>query len=798
MSTLHNSRNGRKQKCRPRRPRRVARQPNDPIEFDEPRIARRALAAQAVGHPRAAREASSNGHGVDAAAPARKRVQVQELTDESLDVDLGNKDVDLDSLLDLDDGARIAALQRLARSMQPRLLAAGKEHPNLFDAVLALAVASDKCNVAVLERAKLACLEAAVLLYPVSLDLACGRIAKELRAAGIDGLRSDSLLKQAKEVARAINHPSVDTTPDLVREVLDDAPVDCDAVVPPGWNVSKDGVLCVGNESPFSIPAPIVIVARGVDVRTAREFLRVAWPRDGIWRDYTLDRGAAADARKLVEFAGIGLPVTSNSAKALVEYLAAFEAANLQILPVERVTSKLGFQGDDGHDGFLWGRQLLTGGGQQQEVSRIVFRGADEGDEQIADGLRAKGTMEGWLKAVKPLGKYRRAVLALYAALAAVLLRVLRTRNFIIDFAGQTTGGKTTCLRVAASAWGCPDESQESAFMATWDSTRVFRERAPAVLNNLPFIVDDTKRAQYPKDIVQTVYDIAQGRGRARGTVDGLARSATWSTIMLSSGEQPLTSFSQDGGTRPRVLELWGSPFGATDAGTGKVVRQITSGVQRNFGHAGPRFVEFVLGRRDEWPEWRKRFRRFNQAYIERAGDHAFAGRMGEHFGALHLAAELVHEALDLPWGFTDPIEPLWDDLTREAAGADRAAAALQHVYSWASANFQQFIGRNSSDRWSPPAKGWAGVWYATGDVNPAAKRTAWHVLAFYPHQVDAVLREGGFEPDPTIRTWFDRGWLKTSKEGGGTRRSRYKMKVDGESVWMVAIKYEAVESLQA
>ena len=754
-----------------------------------------------TGHSNVGGEGFGNGRVfVDGNTPGGEHLCVLDVADDSAEVELANTEVELDGLLDLADRDRLTALQRLSASTTSRFLAHGKPRANLFEAVLDVAIASSQRDMAVIERAKLACLEAAVLVFPLALDVACGRIAKELRTAGVDGLRSDSLLRQAKEIAVAITQPSADATPALVREVLDDAPVDFDAVVPPGWAVSRGGLAFLGGkDSGISIAAPVVIAARGVDTRNHQEFLRLVWPRDGGWREHTLNRAAAADARKLVEFAGIGLPVTSNNAKALVEYLAAFEATNLDALPVERVTSRLRFQGDDGRDGFLWGRELLTAG-DNQEALRIAFRGADEGDEQIADGLRSNGTLEGWLKTVKPLARYPRATIALYAALAVVLLRVVRSRNFIVDFAGQTTGGKTTCLRVAASIWGCPDESQEAAIIATWDSTRVFRERAPAVLNNLPFILDDTKRARHPNEVAQTIYDITQGRGRARGTVDGLARQETWSTIMLSSGEQPLISFSQDGGTRPRVLELWGSPFGATDAATGKVVRHITAGVQRNFGHAGPRFVRFALNRRAQWPKWRKRFQKLNQGYVERAGDHAFAGRMAEHLAVLHLASELAHKALQLPWGFADPIESLWDDVTREAGRADRAAAALQHAYSWACANEALFVGRAPVSSMHPPASGWAGVWRQTGQVDPRRKTTGkdWGTLAFYPQRLEQVLRDGGFEPDSTIRTWRDRGWLKTNKERAGADRSRYRIKLGRESPWMVAITREAIESLES
>ena len=89
----------------------------------------------------------------------------------------------------------------------------------------------------------------------------------------------------------------------------------------------------------------------------------------------------------------------------------------------------------------------------------LVFRG-DDGDNQLVDGFHAHGTFEGWCEAIRPLRNYPRVQLAIYAALCAPMLEVLDTSNFILSYDGATTGGKTTCLRVAVSLAGCPDEEE--------------------------------------------------------------------------------------------------------------------------------------------------------------------------------------------------------------------------------------------------------------------------------------------------------------------------------------------------
>ena len=83
-------------------------------------------------------------------------------------------------------------------------------------------------------------------------------------------------------------------------------------------------------------------------------------------------------------------------------------------------------------------------------------------------------------------------------ALAPPMLEILGASNFVLDFAGATSSGKTTTLRVAASCWGKPDERSDESAMHTWDVTRVFLERASTIISGMPLILDDTKRAKDP------------------------------------------------------------------------------------------------------------------------------------------------------------------------------------------------------------------------------------------------------------------------------------------------------------
>ncbi|MEK6237168.1 MAG: DUF927 domain-containing protein, partial [Planctomycetales bacterium] len=598
------------------------------------------------------------------------------------------------------------------------------------------------------------------------------------------GFRCERLVDTAR--AQLVADAATDQAEDegesapAVRLILPEAPAAEGTVVPPGWELSAAGVSRTGSESPAAT-SPIIITRRLVDVREGVESLELAWFRDGEWRTFIFSRAKLAATRAIVEIADFGLPVNSNNAAELVAYLADYEAVNIEALPVERISRTMGWQGDH-EEVFLWGRSLITHA-EARPVASVAFRGADIGEDQLADGYHANGTFEEWSAGLASLIDFQRVRLSVYASLCTPLLAVVNGSNYILSYAGATSQGKTTTLQIAASPWGQPIKGGgEPSVVAGWDSTRVYIERTAAVLRDLPLILDDTKEARHPEDISLTIYGVANGRGRGRGSPDGLRETASFRTVMLSSGEDPITSFTRDGGTRARALELWGSPFGAADARIGGIITALTETITHNYGHAGPRFVHFLTANRDQWAGWRRRHQELRHEYAERAGDNSVASRMAIHFALLSLTVVLTAEANVVPWPADGLVADLWETITAHTHEADQAAAALQHVWSWVRSNSRRFQGRCLSGE--APFSGWAGCWEGTPD--------GWSHLYLFPHVLAEILSEGGFDSDSTKRMWADRGWLRQSP-GRGTH---YRCRFDGQLANMVAVTREAIREV--
>lgn len=683
---------------------------------------------------------------------------------------------------------RFAALDFLAALGSATYPSADGTHPSALDAVLAADPGPDLRRQ---ENWRAAALESAALFFGDALLPACNRIRDAMVKRGLAGVRVATLMKDAQALLAAATKPSADAAIRVI-DVLPNAPVPMEALVPQGWTLSPSGSARVGSTDPgWSVP--VLISELGRDQTRGTETVTLVSPTKGGWKELHVERREIADAAALVKLSSAGVRVNSNNARDMVQFLADFEAVNAAALPTVSLSSKLGWQ--PGMETFLWGSTAITVG---DAAGTVRFRGTDQGDHQLVAGFTAKGNLAGWLKLVQKAAPCPRVMLGIYASFVPPMIELLNTFNFVVDYAGPTTGGKTTTLRAVASVWGNPDERSPGTLLQTWNSTLTYRERASAVFDGLPLVLDDTKNVRFPEEVAKTIYGVTQGRGRGRGSQTGIAAQGFWRTVLFSSGEQPAVSFTKnDDGVRSRVLTSWGAPLGGNTTEAGNRAKEITQIATRHHGVAGPEFVRFVLQNRTHWKEWRKQYAGYVTQYEQRAGNDTVAGRMAAHFGAIVFTSKLVHEALGFPGEWADPVDPLWQELTGESGEADRPTAALKYVVSWAVANRDKFAQKCGGGQ--VPPGGWFGRWDEdAATAFPGQKKFSWPWLGVMPHVLDEVLRKGGFEPESTVRAWKDRDWLKTNPEDKGEKRRTWKAQVGKEMNRVVAVKRSAVDQVRS
>ncbi|MDP2305530.1 MAG: DUF927 domain-containing protein [Pseudomonadota bacterium] len=614
------------------------------------------------------------------------------------------------------------------------------------------------------------------------------RLEKAIRDEAERQEREDSTGRFQAALERTTSAP----LKDALQRVLGTHELPAGLQCPQGWEVTPSGIdrLRVDAES-GDVRAvnvahrPLIIEGRYRDIHDNTVTYAMAWPSSGSgWSVHQVPRAKAADSRGLVAFAGQDAPVTSNNASDLVAFLSDFEAANAEFIPEARVTSTMGWHGRESDRCFVWGRSVLRSDGVEtsgavEDVPPARWKSgqlhllvADPGIRALADGFRAGGSWEGWLEMLSAALTFPSVMLGVYASLVPPLMAYLPTLpNFIVDFCGETSRGKTTLLRLAVSVWGCADE-RSGGLLTSWDNTRVYVERAAALTDYLPTFLDDTKRARKPEDVAKVLYDYASGIGRGRGSVQGIQRTSRAHGVLLSTGEAAATSFTNDGGVRARTLTCWGPPFGGSDLYTLAAVQKITRGALQHFGHAGPRLVRWLLADPQNVERVRADYDRALDGWLARCNDNPVAARAAQYLSALSVVHDLLHGPLGVPAPTGDPLAVAWNAVVRASVEADRAADALRDLVSWATSQQHRFHGRLEMDPGSEdtPNAGWLGAW---------TRREDWKYLALLPTELRGFLERQKFDADAIIRTWDERAWLlrddrhMTRKVTVGDRKER-------------------------
>lgn len=551
-------------------------------------------------------------------------------------------------------------------------------------------------------------------------------------------------------------------------------PIAVDPVLPMQWTVTLEQVSRSSPRGEQIAARGLVLITGRIKVGTEEEYFQLSWWRDNKWNMRNVPRAQIANANEIHKLAKHGFPVTTTTAKYLVEYLADFERLNLAQLPVQIASPQLGWVGTDI---FLWGAQALCPDGTNGHS--VIFQSNSEGEQQLADAFRAQGSLDEWLRAIATVAKQApRFMVALYASLGTPLMTIFKVPSFVVEVCYETSSGKTICLRVVGSVWGNPDETQAASVLHTWDNTKVWIERALTLYQSLPLLLDETKQG-LPSEIKQNVaYDVAGSRGRERGTITGTDVTRSWRTVVISSGESRLADSSQAGGLRVRTLPLWGPPFGAVNPATGDTVTVLNRTVLHDYGLAGPAFVKWLLARTAQWEEWRAEYQQEVARYESLAGSSQFVRRQAPYHALIAMTAKLGHLALDFPWGNTNPIDALSRELACEAQDADRAADAFSAAKDWAKAHPNDFYSSSAPGQ-RQPFRGWAGRW-DHGNKN-------WEFIGIRLEVLTEILAKHNYQDHGAIvRLWKERGLLVTDNDADRTTKQ---VRLDNHKVRVIALK---------
>ena len=317
-------------------------------------------------------------------------------------------------------------------------------------------------------------------------------------------------------------------------------------------------------------PHPILPVERYINIDTDTEKVKLAFFKDGRWREVTVDNGTVLNKNSITQLADRGILVTSESAKDLVKYMSDVISLNAQEIPLYRSIGRLGWiEGD-----FI-------------PYNDSVKYDGDADFKSIYENVRVCGDFMTWLEHIKELRKDINIRLALAASFASPLIEVVGALPFILHLWGTTGFGKTVSLMVASSVWGNPEMG---CLTRTMNMTANAMARTACFLYNIPFCADELQQIKtnwgtYDSLVMYLTEGIDRGRAKAKG---GVEQTKTWRNSFIFTGEEPITKGVSGGGVKNRVIEI---------ECENKIIQDgnyTANLVKANYGHAGMLFIAYL------------------------------------------------------------------------------------------------------------------------------------------------------------------------------------------------------------
>lgn len=353
-------------------------------------------------------------------------------------------------------------------------------------------------------------------------------------------------------------------------------------------------------------------------------------------------RGDGAEVAGLLLDAG--LKIAPRGKPALLEFL---QTAS----PKERarITNRTGWH-DAGPDGAVF---VLPNGAIGPNAGRWIY----ESEAGPVHTFAMRGTLPEWRENVARLcGGNPRLLFGVSVGFGAALLDPLGAESGGFHFRSNSSDGKTTALRVAASVCGGPD------FMQRWRATSNGLEALASAHCDAPLLLDELAQMD-PREAGETCYMLANGGGKSRAGRTGGARDrASWRLLFLSCGEIGLAEHLGEINRTPRAgqeLRLAEIP---ADAGKGlgvfenlhdyatgsEFAKALDRAARRHYGTAFPAFVAKLVRFQEEIPELvRDAQKKFEAACLNEAA-HGQARRVAGRFALVGAAGELATK-----WGIT-------------------------------------------------------------------------------------------------------------------------------------------------
>lgn len=386
--------------------------------------------------------------------------------------------------------------------------------------------------------------------------------------------------------------------------------------------------------------------------------------------------------------------------------------------------------------------------------------------------FRVSGTSEDWRENI---GRYciknARLAFAVSLAFAAPLLKLVGIGGGGYHLKGESTDGKTTTMKVAASVCGGTD------FWHTWRATGNALEGTASRRNDATLMLDEIREVD-GREAGNIAYMLANGQGKARARTDGSVRETNrWNLLFLSTGELSLVEHAASAGERTyagvevRMIQI---PSDSGKYGVFEELHGFSSGktlaehLEQHVAHYhGAPFRDWLHCLTADLPELTSQAKALLKEYTRRltpenAGNQV--GRAVTRFALVAMAGELATKAGITGWPEGEAFRAAQSCLAAWMADRGHTAnqedkAALEQVRDFMTRNqFSRFADWNDDRNRPVSMMGFRKVDKGDNVTEP--------VVTFY------VLPSGwkeickGFDSRKVARLCVDAGWLKPGEDG--------------------------------
>ncbi|MED0665944.1 DUF927 domain-containing protein [Bacillus badius] len=410
-------------------------------------------------------------------------------------------------------------------------------------------------------------------------------------------------------------------------------------------------------------------------------------------------------------------------------------------------------------------------------------------DESTYNGsllVESKGSFEEWERLMKrEVLPYSALTLALIAGFASPVVAWI-AKDFdleviLLHIFGDSTMGKTTAARVFVSPFGAPT-TKDGGTLLKWSGTA--NGIIGQLVNNagVPLAIDEASMNRM-KDFTEMIYTLAGGIEKARMTKTLSNRERRrWSGVLFSTAEHPLTEKTNHyTGLEVRITEL-GSVQWTTSA---EHATRIKDGLLKNYGHAGERFIEYLIKQGKEvvgqrWKHWRKIC--LDAMKIK---DH-LSDRMADKFALLMAAGEFVQECFQWEMGLDGVLELLIEHDQKSAGQRNVGDGAYHQFIQLVTQHRSKFVMENRDEKGH---EHWGRI-RLRGGCKPEVE-----ILTNVFRQ---KMGELGFDNyDVILKGWRDKGYLDNDANKYTRKRAGVQPKKSRQTYYCVTLPLSCIAILR-